>query len=149
MKNKSLSKKLLMGSVAGFLILSVSLLLMPVQGLGILPGLLFWAGLIAGIAAQGLLHLKLRRGLRTGKRSRCGLLTFGTNRLAKLADVGLLVGVLASVVTLTVSPAAYICYVALAAAVFCFCMHCVLNGRTFAYVTEHDHSRQKPDSANK
>lgn len=149
MKTNVRGKKLLLGSVAGFLVLSASLLLMPLPGLGFLPGVLFWAGLLAGIAAQFLLHLKLGRDLKKGKPSRCGLLTFGANRLAKLADIGLLVSVLASVVTLNFSPAAYICYVALAAAVFCFCMHCVFNGRTFGHVMGHDRSRQQPDRVNK
>lgn len=148
MRMKSRPMLLLMCSVAGFLTLSVSLLLMPVPGLAFLPGVLFWAGLILGLGAQFLLHLVLRKKLRAGKRGRWGLLRVCSNNWAKLADIGLLVSVPAAALTMTLSPAAYICYVALAAAVFFFCMHCVLNGRTFGCVMGHDRSRRKSDNSN-
>ena len=62
---KSKMGKLLAGSVLGFLLMSASLLVMPVKVLGFLPGLLFWAGLLAGIAGQIL--LVLNQSKHTGK----------------------------------------------------------------------------------
>ena len=137
--------KLLAGSVMGFLLMSVSLLVMPVKGLGFLPGLLFWAGLLLGIAGQILLVLNQPRHTGKDKGIRCGLITFFANPWAKVADIGLMVSLLAVVLTLAACPTAYICYVALAAAAFCFCMHCILNGRVFGCVMGHGRSRRKSD----
>lgn len=148
MKMRSKTGRLLAASAMGFSVMSASLLIMPVQGLGVLPGILFWAGLLAGVLGQILLAVSLRKQIGRAKGFRWGLTTFGANRLAKLADFGLLASLLAAVVTLTISPAAYICYVALAATLFCFCMHCILNGRAFGYVLGHDRSRRKPDHNN-
>lgn len=148
MKIETKERKLLACSVLGFLMMSLSLLLMPVQKLGFLPGILFWAGLVAGIAGQILLALTLRECLGKYKGIRWGLLCFCTNPWAKVADIGLLVSLLAAVLILSLWPAAYICYVMLTVAVFCFCLHCIFNGRIFNYVMGHDYSWRKPEHNN-
>lgn len=148
MKTKYKERKLLACSVLGFLMMSLSLLLMPVQMLGFLPGILFWVGLIAGVAGQILLALTLRECLGKSKGIRWGLLSFCTNPWAKVTDIGLLVSLLATVLILSIWPAAYICYVVLAVAVFCFCLHCIFHGRIYNYVMECDYFRRKPDQNN-
>lgn len=140
------TSKVLTGSILGFMVMSVSLLLMPVNKQGFLPEILFWAGLLTGITGQILLVFDLRKCL--GKEARWGLLTFCANPWARLADGALLLSLLAVVLTLTLCPAAYICYVALAASVFCFCLHCILNGRVYGYVMGYDRSQRKPDRNN-
>lgn len=145
MNMKTKMGKLLAGSVLGFLVMSLSLLLMPVKGIGFLPGCLFWAGLLTGVAGQiQLMPVKPRH---TGKEkgTRCGLTTFFANPWAKSADIGLLVSLLTAMLTLAICPSAYICYVALAAAVFCFCLHCILNGRAFGCVMGHGRFRRKSE----
>ena len=148
MKMKSTEGKLLAGSVTGFLVMSMSLLLMPFQKLGFLPGIIFWAGLLSGVIGQGLLARTLRKSQSKAKGGRWGLLTFCANPWAKLADVSLLASLLAAFLTIKLCPAAYICYVTLAAVAFCFCLHCIFNGRVFGCVVGHDRSRQKPEYNN-
>lgn len=146
MKMKFSMGRLLVGSILGFLLMSVSLLLMPFQRLGFLPGILFWTSLLAGVVGQILMVRILRK--RAIQSTGFGLATFFANPWAKLADIGLLVSLLAATLALTLCPAAYICYAGLAAAAFCFCLHCILNGRIFGYVMEYDRSRRKPNHNN-
>lgn len=132
----------LTASVVGFLTLSVSFLLMPVAGIGYLSGILFWAGLILGISMQVVLDMR-RRALfaryhasgRQMQKRRNGMFSFWSNPAAKVADVGLALGIVATILVFAITKGVgYGCYICLAATVFCFCMHCVLNGRNYFHV---------------
>ncbi len=149
MQNKT-DGLLLCVSIAGFFLLSVSFMLMPIDQLGFLPGILFWSGLIIGTALQIILEVR-RRSLfskynikrKTMQKPRNGLLSFACNRIATIADIALLVSLVASVPAFLLTHArGYVCYVCLALLVFSFSMHCILNGRIYFYITNQTNIRQ-------
>lgn len=145
---------LLCTSVGAFLLSSLSFLVMPVPVPGIPPrtqsvlmGSVFWGFLIVGAVLQVILsrrrtawirenHLQRNRNFWNAK---VGVAAFAKNRFGCIADVltGLsLIGlILAVVLTKNVG---YVCYIALTALEFTFCLHCILNGKIFFYVQNQD-----------
>ena len=153
MKHSRTDHILLGASVAGFLMMSVSFLLMPFETAAYLPGLLFWLGLAVGAAFQILLAMRCKTFLRKldipqekTKKSGIGIFNFGSNREAIVADnvmaISLAVTVLAFVLTKGYGK---ICYVGIAVAAFSFCMHCVLNGKIYFHVRNKTKIRQKSE----
>lgn len=146
MEGRQTGINLLRISVGGFLVMSLSFLLMPVSALGIIPGLLFWLGLILGVISQMLLEIQRRRFFKAHNVDRkkmqkphCGLLTFGSNRYAKTMDRAFLICLVLSIVVFCATKGfAYICNLCISLTVFTFCMHCVLNGRNYFHVMHHD-----------
>lgn len=150
MKQKDNGVFLLYLSIAGFLLMSVSFLLMSAPAPGVLPGLMFWSGLAAGMAGQILLEKK-RRDLfkqygvdRTKmQKPRCGFLTFGSSPLATVADIAMPVCLVLTMLAFQLTDGSgYLCYVGISATVFALCMHCVLNGRNFFHVNNQSSVRQ-------
>ena len=146
MLEKKILKKLLYLSIACFLIFSVSFLLMPVEALGIIPGLMFWFGLIFAIISQILLELRRRSFFtahnvdrRTMQKPHCGLLTFFANQYARMMDITFLVALIFSIAIFGITKGfGYICNVCISISVFTFYMHCVLNGRNYFHTTNYD-----------
>lgn len=137
MEKKNTERVMLWTSVAGFLVMSLSFLLIPVEVLGYLPGALFWGGMICGIALQVLLDRRRRKsgtGRRRRNEKRIGFLSVGSNKEALVADCvfagSIVFTVLAFVCTQGMG---YVCYCAIGLMLFSFCMHCVLNGRNYHY----------------
>lgn len=149
-------------SIGGFAILAISFMLMPVEALGIVPGILFWGGLLIGAVLQVVLENR-RRSLfnqynvkrKSMQKARNGLLSFGSNSLAMIADIVMGISVVATVLAFVLTNGTgYLCYVCLAALVFAFCMHCILNGRIYIFVKNQNKVRQvleqkKANSTNK
>ena len=150
MKQKKPETVLLGCSIAGFLALSVSFLLMPLDALGIIPGILFWSGLLVGVIFQIILESRRRALFRqynvkreTMQRPKCGLLTFGSNGAAKIVDVLLPISVAATVILFIATKGlGYSCFPCISAVVFTFSMHCVLNGRNYFHVCNQAKVRQ-------
>ena len=150
MKQKRVDQILLAISVGSFLLMSVSFLLMPVKALKMMPGILFWSGLLLGIVTQIILEIRRRAFFKFYKvrrknmqRPRNGLLSFCSNRAAILADAALVVSLLAAVLAFVLTKGyGYVCYVFIAATVFSFCMHCILNGRIFFHANNQLKVRQ-------
>ena len=133
MKRKGLVKILLIGSMVGFLVNAASFLLMPVEELRYLPGILFWSGLLLGIAPQPFAG-GIRKKESEKLRQLPGLLTFFSSSIAKVTDVALIVGFVATAIILWVSPNhGYIRFVLIAVTVLAFGMHCVVNGKNFRW----------------
>ena len=142
MKQNKTNRLLLCLSIGGFAVLAVSFLLMPVEGLGIVPGVLFWGGLLTGVVLQIILDAR-RKSLfakynverKAMQKVKNGLLSFGSNPAATVADVCLFVSIIATVfVFILTRGMGYLCYVCLSALIFSFCMHCILNGRIYIFV---------------
>lgn len=156
MEGRQTGINLLRISVGGFLVMSLSFLLMPVSILGIVPGLLFWLGLIIGVISQMLLEIQRRRFFRAQNVDRkkmqkphCGLLTFGSNRYAKTMDNAFLVCLVLSIAVFAATKGfGYICNLCISLTVFTSCMHCVLNGRNYFHVIHRD-TVQKAVETNK
>lgn len=139
MKQKRIDQILLAISISGFLLMSVSFILMPVKSLKLTPGILFWSGLVFGSITQVILEVRRRAFFKSFKvkrknmqKPRNGLLSFCSNREATVADGAMLICILAAVLAFIITKGyGYVCYIFLAAALFSFCMHCVLNGRIY------------------
>lgn len=150
MKRPKMDRFLLWVSMGGFLLMSVSFLLMPIEGLQVLPGLLFWGGLLLGIVLQILLELRRRDfftayGVKreTMQKPRNGLLTLWSNGAAKIVDCILAVSIAATVLTLVITKGfGYLCYIMIAITLYAFCLHCILNGRIFFHVNNQTKIRQ-------
>ena len=150
MKQKRTDRVLLSISAGGFLLMSLSFLLMPATALGILPGLLFWLGLITGIALQILLERRRRAffadyRVRREKmqKPKNGLLTFGSNPEAKIVDHTMGISFMATVLAFILTKGyGYVCYVFIATTLASFCLHCITNGRIYFHVKNKDKVRQ-------
>lgn len=143
-------------SIGGFLMLSLSFIAMPlVRALPggkpvILPGLMFWLGLVLGITGQVALEqyrrrFFARRGVNRKRyqKPRCGALSFFSNKEAMIVDWALpfcIVGMVLSYIL--AHQIDNLCYLFTALTVFCFSMHCVLNGRNYLFVHNQNRVRQ-------
>ena len=136
--------QLLVMSVGGFAAMSLSFMMMPVRWSTVLSGLMFWLGMIAGITGQIALAARVRKSAWSPKHKCCGLLTFFSNKWAKVADLTLAAGVVLTGITLVATNGfGYICYVMLTVTVFAFCMHCVLNSNTLLFALRQTESLAK------
>lgn len=122
------NERLLAISVGGFAVMSGSILLMPLD-MGILSGCLFWGGLLVGILFQRKLSGKMH-----SKPQKWGIFTFFTGRLGRIVDGSMILLAIGLAAAMALDGYSYICYALLAAMLFSFCLHCIVNGRTFAAV---------------
>lgn len=137
-------------SAGGFAILAISFILMPIAGLGIIPGILFWGGLLTGIVLQCVLETRRRKLFakynvkrETMQKTRNGLLSFFSNGLAVAVDSCLIAAVLATVLAFVFTKGTgYLCYICLSVLIFSFCMHCIVNGRIYIFVKNRDRVQQ-------
>lgn len=150
MKQGKTDRVFLSISMGGFLLMSVSFLLMPIESLNLLPGLLFWGGLIAGVTFQIILEARRRAFFAryNVKREKMqkpqnGFLTFGSNQIALIADYIFIGSVIATVLAfLFTKGSGYLCYVCIAIMLFSFCLHCIFNGRNYFHANNQKKVRQ-------
>lgn len=150
MKRQKTDRLLLTVSLTGYLIMSVSFLLMPVERLGKLPGILFWISLALGAAMQMLLAARRRSffaqyGVTPKKmqKKHNGLMSFFSNPHAKLVDKLLPVGLIGTVLAFVLTRGTgYICYILIAVTVYLLCLHCILNGRIYVHVQNQNKIQQ-------
>ena len=144
--NSQERKKWMFYSYVAFLsILSVAFFLMPFgiqkadesMTLTYTAGVMFWVGLLGTvIAAICITRAKNRsRENFNPQHQRFGMMHFFRNVPATVFDVLMLIGILGFVIArvwfeMTVWP-----FVCLSLSVFCFGMHCMLNGSNYAYIT--------------
>lgn len=148
--SKKMDRFLLTSAFCLFLTMSVSFSLMPFDILGILPGCLFWVGLLTGSAMMMVLEGRRRRlfkryGIdrRKMQKPRCGLLTVGSNPIAVASDILMAVSVAGLVLSILISKGrAYVCYVFISATSFFLSLHCILNGRNYFHVKNQNKIRQ-------
>lgn len=150
MKQRLIDRVLLGISVCCFLAMSVSFLLMPIESLTILPGLLFWLGLFFGVGLQIVLEARRRMFFKLYavnrekmQKPKNGLLSFGSNALAIIADRSMVISFVAMILAFVFTKGyGYICYIFIATTIFSFCMHCVLNGRIYFHAKKQLKVRQ-------
>lgn len=135
MKDK-LNVFLLVMSIIGFLLLSVSFLLMPLNKDSLEPnifaGILFWCSLLTGIVFQVILSLRIKKLNYNNTRHGLGVVKFFQNSYAKISDIAFVISVIGLIVTMiTTNGLGYSCYIFLAMTVFSFSMHCILNGKNY------------------
>ena len=150
MKQRKIDRILLGISVGCFLLMSVSFLLMPIASATVVPGFLFWLGLLLGVVLQFLLEARRRAFFKSYavnrkkmQKPRCGLLSFGSNAPALVADRSLAISLIGMIAAFVITKGyGYLCYVFIATTMFSFCMHCVLNGRIYFHVKNQIKVRQ-------
>lgn len=150
MKTMDKNKLLLYASIGGYFLMSISFVLMPIDALKILPGLLFWGGLLVGAALQIVLEIRRRSFFKQYKAKRTnmqkpgfGLLTFCSNQEGRIVDYTMAGGLVATVLALLLTKGyGKICYLFIAITLYAFCLHCVFNGRIYFYVTNKDKVQQ-------
>ncbi len=145
----------IVGSIVGFLILSVSFLLMPVdsndaQGkigvISLLSGIMFYLGLIIGIVMQISASVSCKKVIKKSGikekiegQPKIGLISFFQNKLAKIFDVLKAISLIGLIVVISfITSTGYICYVLIATLVFSFFMHCIFNGKNYFYVSNEE-----------
>ncbi len=156
MKRTKTDRLLLAFSIIGYLIMSVSFMLMPINGAGIIPGALFWGGLLVGVALQIALEVRRRKffakynaNYKRMQKPRNGLLSFRSNQIAAIADYVMAAGVIATVLAFVLTNGTGIaCYICIAITIFAFCLHCILNGRIYFYSKNQPRIRQVLEERN-
>ena len=150
MKRITIDRTLLVLAVLAFFLMSVSFAFMPIAGIGWIPGVLFWGGFLSGIILVVLLEVRRRaffiackEDYKRLQKPRNGLLSFGSNLPAIVADCLLAVGVLATVLAFVLTEGTGLaCYSCISVTLFSFCMHCILNGRIYVYSKNRDKIRR-------
>lgn len=136
-------------SIGSFFLMACSFLLMPInfettnlQFMSYCVGIMFWVFLILGIVSQIILAKQrknwfIRNRIRRFRtKSKSGAIAFLQNLPATIADLTLVISVIALIVSIVLTNAmGYACYIFMALLVFSFCMHCILNGKIYYYLT--------------
>lgn len=141
-------------SVLLFASLSLSFLLMPLDGKTTVNGIsaysfaagaMFWISLVGGAVTQCVLSHKrkawyIKNHVRRSKtKKKIGIVSFFENPPAVCADTVLILGAAGLVVALIATRAAgYVCYVMMSIFVFSACIHCILNGKIYYYIRNKD-----------
>ena len=132
---KSMLRKLIIISLIGFFIMSLSFLLMGINSekrlISVLTGVLFWAGLILGVATSILYAKKFKiwcqkYGRTMWLKKKPGILIFFSNTIAKAVDIVLFASLLLLILTFIITKmGSNICFAAIALFTMSFAMHCI------------------------
>lgn len=105
-------------------------------------GVIFWISLIGGAISQFALWLSYKRWMRIyrirrKKRRNPGIITFFSNKYAKVADISFVIVAFITILAFTTDYELW-CYIMLSLLIFAFSMHCILNGKTYYHVLKQD-----------
>lgn len=136
---------LLMISIVGYVMLSASFFLMPVENnfvISTISGVMFWLGLLIGAIFQGILVRQRKKEIAnnrvyrlTNKKIRLGIFALFKNPVAIVFDVLMAVAVIGLICSIVLTDGiGYICYIFLGSTVLTFSMHCIFNGRVYQYI---------------
>lgn len=140
-------------SIAGFAILSVSFLLMPVESHAVISkiaGLMFWLGLVIGIMFQILLARHKKIGMTKNRiqrlanqRIKPGIFSLFKNPMAIVFDLLMAIGLVGLISSMILTKGmGYICYMFISITVFSFSMHCIFNGRIYIYISNKEKKQE-------
>ncbi len=159
MKESKNMSNLLRISIAGFLLMSLTFLLMPLNSTApeegtdifrIIVGVLFWLFLIIGIAAQIMLSKEFKKSEKKKAKRRIGLFSFLQNREAAVFDLLCLIGFIAiAFMVLFTDGTMYFAYICTSVFVFSFCMHCILNGKIYNTLKRKPNAKKKSEKEEK
>lgn len=135
-------EKLYWSSVGCFFMMSAMILIMPViesNEKAIIPvGLAFWFFAISGYILLIVANVEFKRisgNLRKNKRSLPGIISFFSNKIAMIADVAVIISIVAFVIIcITELRFKYIAFVTLFLLIFSLHMHCLFNGRIYKLI---------------
>lgn len=109
------------------------------QWKAIIPiGLAFWFFAISGYILLIVANVEFKRisgNLRKNKRSLPGIISFFSNKIAMIADVAVIISIVAFVIIcITELRFKYIAFVTLFLLIFSLHMHCLFNGRIYKLI---------------
>lgn len=153
MTQKKTDRMLLGISIMGFLMMSVSFMLLPVEAIKILPGVLFWLGSCVGLVSQVALEIRRRKHMKTAQsnlkrkqKRKIGLIVFCSNKPARITDAIMILSVVTTILVFVFTKGfGYICNLCIAITAFSVCLHCILNGRIYFHLqnTQKDTAQAK------
>lgn len=140
-------------SIAGFAILSVSFLLMPVESNAVISkiaGVMFWFGLVIGIMFQVILARHRKTGMTKNRiqrlanqRIKLGIFSLFKNPMAIVFDLLMAIGLVGLISSMILTKGmGYICYVFISITVFSLSMHCIFNGRIYLYISNKEKKKE-------
>lgn len=144
MKEIKKARILLSGSVVSFFLMSASFLLMPIDLMAnAVVGIMFWIFFLLGIVFQIILASQKESWIQNEQKrkrrlhkKRVGIFSFMQNFLACIADVICVLCIIGLIVSVYLTNGiGYVCYIFMAMLSFSFCMHCILNGKIYYYIT--------------
>ena len=107
-------------------------------------GICFWIFTICGVGLQAALALQVRRARKQSLSKRLGLIHFNSNKSALISDIVFAVSfVIFLILVIFTSGTSIFAYVVLAILFLSFCMHCILNGSTYAYLINENGRNDK------
>ena len=160
MKRKKTDELLLILSVFCFLLLGLTFILMPIDSdateaetsvITLVTGVLFWFSLVMGLVTQVILSVRRKKNLSVNRKDglKIGFISFFKNIYATIADIGMVCSLIGLVITMIVTQSTgFLCYVFAGIFVFLFCMHCILNGKVFYYISHSNKSSFKKRANN-
>ena len=144
-KNKRLWRMLLLsmisfGMVAVFLCLMFFIESDPSKEISVFSlicGIGFWVFFLSGIVLQVMLALQVHRRNNEAIQKRLGFIHFNSNKPALISDIvfGISLAVFLAFMIFT-SGTSIFDYLSLSILFLSFCMHCILNGSTYAYIAK-------------
>lgn len=154
----------LIASIVGFLIFSISFLLMPVEtgeaeqgpnAITLVSGLMFWIGLIVGIIAQISLSTSRKKWfarnrvrLPLSNQPKLGVISFFKNMTAIVFDVVMILSLIGLVIAVLITNATgYACYIFIALFSFSFSAHCIFNGKNYYFIENKENIKKAIEKA--
>lgn len=145
MGEKKVTNRLFILSAVSYFISAVSIWLIPVSessaeatgSVSYVPGILFWAGLAAGIIFWAMAFMKCRQTEEYKKvkiSSRPGFISFFTDKAAMAADLLLVVSLVITVLSAFIRMNYILSLGSLFVLLFTFHLHYLLNGRVYKYL---------------
>ena len=141
-------------SVVSFFLVAASFMLMPIdlyydnlKVLSYVAGGMFWMFLILGVIIQIFLAASVKKIIKRAAmrnyvpkiKKRIGITCFFSNFPAMIADIILVLSLIGLTISAIITQGtAYVCYVFFSLVFFSFSMHCVLNGRIYYFLLNHN-----------
>lgn len=142
----------LYASIGSYFVMSGSFLIMPFADFSndktfirFLPGILFWLFLFLGIVTTILFgnwrkKIQKKQGSKEEKfKYTIGVMSVFKSRIGAVFDILTVFMLLVFIMCMLITNASgYICYAAVSLFVFCFCMHCIFNGKNYLYFIKRE-----------
>ncbi len=143
-------------AVIAYSISSASILLLPFSGndgeglsaMGYIIGILFWAGLLAGVGCWSAAYMGCRqkKGMQTAiNTEKTGMICFFQNRQAVIADIVLIVSVAAMIGSMVISFGMWLNLITMFLLLYSFHLHYLFNGRLYKFLFKKRRRRERKE----
>lgn len=132
--------------------MSVTVLLLPfstnptdgsLTAAGYISGVIFWTGLLGGSISYIVLCRKYKKELSKERQRIPAILRFFSNRTAVIIDVCLVIGLAGIIFSRIVTRSSTVIeLISLFLLITSIYLHCLVNGKLFAYIMENERSKE-------